>query len=182
MSSFEDRVTSVVRGILSDSTQLPAEFVSSLPQVVAQNPVSVSPVGIIAYASKTSSVSTTGITFGTGADILASPLSFSADGKSDYLVWVVGRDWFNSGTNRNELHFNLDGSDAGFIAQSIFAVATNGLPLTVAGVLPKPSSGSHTINVRLVVNAGTGTIDGGTGGAGASPPILVFLQRIAIGS
>lgn len=182
MASFDDRVNAALQQILSDPTQLPAEFVNTIPQIVAQNPVPVSPTGIIAYSSTTSPVTTTGTTFGTGADVLPSPLSFSADGKSDYLLWIVCRDWFNNGTNRNELHFNLDGSEAGYFTSSIFAVATNGLPLTAAGMLPKPSVGSHTLNLRLVVNAGTGTLDAGAGGAGAQPPILMFLQRIAIGS
>lgn len=183
MSSFEDRVSEVVQSILSDSTQLPAEFVSALPQLVAQNPVAEAPTGIIAYGIRTSAVSSAGTTFAGGADLLSSVLSFSSDGKSDYLVTVCSSGWSNSTASTTQwLRINLNGADAGSIVGVTGLAAGQQYSLNVAGQLTKPSAGSHTLNVRLMVSGGTGTVQGGSGGAGANLPILVALQRLAVGS
>lgn len=176
MGAFEDKV----RGVLSDTMNLPDDFLSMIPQYVAQNPVPLARTSGTRIASGTnaSTVATTGTTFGTGADLLASPLTFTADGKTDYLLRVSAVGWsINAGTNWLYMHANLDGADAGLIAQEWSDTATGFHRLFVGGVLLKPSSGSHTVNARVRTGgAYTLTVTGGAGGVGASTPIFVSLE------
>ena len=178
MSSFEDRVSGIVQSVLSDSTQLPAEFVSALPQIVAQNPVPVAKTSGMRLASgnRTADVSTTGTTFAAGADLLSSALRFTATGSNNYIVRAHAWGWTND-TNaaENILRLNYDGADGGFMAGAHLEVATHYAPVTGVALI-SPAAGSHSINVRLTVSAGTGTVKGGTGGAGASLAIVVTVE------
>lgn len=132
-----------------------------------------------ASGKKTSSVTSSGTTFAAGTDLLASALSFTADGTSDYLIRVRGVSWFNnSATGTNQLRINLDGADDGFICTWSVPAANAALPLVAEAVIPAPSAGAHTVNARLTVAAGTATINAGAGGAGANAPILVAVAVI----
>lgn len=136
-------------------------------------------VGILAKGKKTSSASTTGTTFGTGVDLLASALSFTADGTSDYAVVVSADGVLNTGTpNSNQFNINLDGSDVGIIGVFKTAAVQQEIPVCLRGVILAPSAGSHTVNVRFFVSAGTGQVVGGAGGAATDQPILVTVERL----
>jgi hypothetical protein len=181
--AFRDSVESIVQGILADQTQWPEEMSYAIPQLVAQSPIAAPSTGIIAFGTRTSNVTTTGTTFAGGADILSSPLSFTASGKDSYLLTVIGRDWQNNtASTRNILRLNLDGADAGIFADDSVTAANFPNILNAQGVINIPSVGSHTINARFQVTGGTGTIEAGSGGAGVSTPILVTVQRIAVGN
>ena len=135
------------------------------------------PGGRIAYGTRTSTVSTAGTTFGTGADLLSSALSFMADGSSDYLISVASSGWQNSTNATTQwLRINLDGADAGSIIGVTNLAAGVQYALAGLGFLTKPTAGNHTLNVRLMVSGGTGTVQGGTGGAGGNLPIIVTIE------
>ena len=176
--SFDDQVTSIVQKILSDSTQLPSEFISSLPQIVAQNPVSTAKTSgmRIASATTTSTVTTTGTTFAGGTDILGSALKFTASGSNSYIVRVSALAWQNSVINENFAKLNLDGADGGFMAAAHIEVA--GHLECLAGVAYiTPAAGEHSVNVRVHSNAaGTLTVLGGAGGAASNLPIIVTIE------
>lgn len=128
--------------------------------------------------TRVTNVSTSGTTFAAGADLLATPLSFTSDGSS-YLLRVMAVGWFNNtGGQTNVLRINLNGADAGSFASNYFATGTQSAPLTVAGVVVTPSAGSHTINARLTVGGGQGTVLAGAGGAGLNTPLLVTIEKI----
>lgn len=180
MSSFEDRVSGIVQSVLSDSTQLPAEFVSALPQIVAQNPVPKPLVSgaRIAYGIKTANVTTTGTTFAAGTDILATALKFSASGSNTYILRVHAPGWSNSAAgNLNIIRMNLDGADNGVMAYGNAPAIDYNMDLSAAGAFT-PSVGEHSVNARFTVGAGTGTIQGGSGGAGLSLAIIVTLEVV----
>lgn len=134
------------------------------------------PGSVIAQGTKTANVATTGTTFATGADVLAAPLSFTADGSSNYVVSVFATDWFCNAAGVLTLSLNLDGADAGQIAVASPGTG-NAASLGATTMLISPSAGTHTVNARLIVSTGTGTIEGGSGGAGAKRPILVAVQH-----
>lgn len=176
--SFDDRVNAALQQILSDPIQLPTEFVSALPQIVAQNPVAVAHTSgmRIAKGTKASSVATTGTTFAAGADLLASALQFTAVGGNSYIVRVSAPFWQNSAAaNGCDLRLNLDGADAGFVARITSPAINAGVPCVGVGYFT-PSAGSHTVNIRLSVSAGTGTVQAGSGGAGTNLPIVVTIE------
>jgi hypothetical protein len=133
-----------------------------------------------ASGQKTSSVTSSGVGFASGTDILGTPLSFTADGTSDYLIRISATSWTNNGAagSRNQLAVNLDGSQAGYFADSASPAAGRQMMCEFNGVIPAPSAGTHTVNVRLGVTAGTATVTGGSG-VGANPsPILVAVAVI----
>lgn len=138
-------------------------------------------IGNVVHGTKTSSVSTSGTTFSGGADLLASVLSFTADGTSDYLVVGSGVGWAN-GTSGNgmQARLNLDSADGGIIQEIDIgtALAADGLPFSPRGIILAPSAGSHTVNIRVnAVAGGTVTVAAGVGGAGTNGPIVVTIQK-----
>jgi hypothetical protein len=182
LSSFEDRVQEVLQSLFSDPSQLPPEVINAIPQIVAQNPVAEVATGIISYGTSNTSVSATGTTFATGTDVLSTPLSFTATGKDNYLLIVSAPVWNNGTASASSiLSINLDGTDAGQIAQITESTSlTSQFSLYACGVIPTPSVGSHAVNARLIASAGTATIAAGAGGAGTRTPILVAVKRLAI--
>jgi hypothetical protein len=130
----------------------------------------------IASGTRTSSVTTSGTTFATGADLLASTLSFTADGVSNYLILVNAPTWNNSVAGTMFLELNLDGVETGVIASSSSGAASTAL--TAKGVLITPAAGSHTVNIRLHTTAGTASVQGGSGGGGNYFPILVAIYKL----
>lgn len=126
------------------------------------------PGGRIAYGTNTNSVSTAGTTFAAGADLLATPLKFTATGSNSYILSVFAPAWFNTGAFLNVLHLNVDGVDNDLFCYANLFANTNA-PLADATIFT-PSAGNHTVNVKLVVTGGTGTI------SVTSRPILVTLE------
>jgi len=166
----------VTRLDLRDGINLTWVMTRVAGKVVATPSVSVIPGAVLARGFRTANVSTVGTTFATGADLLASPLSFTADGTSSYLVHVAAELWLNGvGGSVNFLRLNLDGADAGILLASTCDVANANYPCQAAGVLT-PAAGPHTMNVRLTVSASTGTVAGSTGGANVAVPIIVTVE------
>jgi hypothetical protein len=137
------------------------------------------PGQVLQKGKKTSNVSTSGTTFGAGADLLAADLTFTADGTSDYGLFVSASRWQNSTSGAvNELDIKLDGADQGEIAQLVAPAANVGDTLCCLGVIQAPAAGAHTVNARMYATAGTATAAAGTGGAGGSSPILVMVVKL----
>src|SRR5690242_6406084 len=180
---MQDGFTGKVLDVLSDPMNLPPEFLDYMVQHQAVNGLSVSPQDrstTIAHSPPvTTGLTTTGTTFGTGVDLLSTPLSFTASGGNSYLIHVVGPGIIQStATQATLLNANLDGADAGRIGGFQPLVAGGVIPLTVVGVIT-PASGNHTINVRMFVSgASTGTVQAGAGGVGNLAPLLVSLSVI----
>ena len=159
---------------------LPAEFLDYQIQYQAQNTLPVAKTSGMRLASgtKAASVTATGTTFAAGTDVLASALEFTASGSNNYIVRIGAAEWFtNTAGAANFLHVNLDGADAGIICQTTFTATNQGTPCVAFAELGTiPAAGEHSVNVRLRVNSGTGTVLGGAGGAGVQLPIIVTLE------
>lgn len=133
----------------------------------------------ITYGTKTSDVTTTGSSFAAGADLLASALSFTADGTSDYVVEVASRAWLSSASGDIFADINLDTASGGILANYTSPGTGQAIPLRASGVIVAPTAGAHTVNVRVYSATGSPTlvVKGNIGGAGASVPILVWVRK-----
>lgn len=134
-------------------------------------------IGLLAHGSRAASVSTSGTTFGTGADLLASPLSFTADGVSDYIVEIAAPWWQITTLNGLTTRLNLDGADAGYIEERDPQAANKAMGYRMSTIILAPAAGVHTVNARLVVGGGTATVQAGAGGAGVDRPILMTVRK-----
>ena len=136
------------------------------------------PGGNVGFATRTANVATAGTTFGTGADLLASDISFTANGSLSYIVRVSAASWQNTlSGGANFLYLKYDGAQAGEMAVINCPGVSFNVPFAVAPLyLITPAAGTHTVNLRLVVNSGTGTVVGGAGGAANAVPITVTID------
>lgn len=107
--SFDDRVNAALQQILSDPIQLPAEFISFLPQIVAQNPVPSAETfnvrGVYRKSTSKRVVNTV-----TETDLLNGEVSIPAGilGTTGVLRLTAEGDWLNnSGANRVTPRFKL---------------------------------------------------------------------------
>lgn len=137
---------------------------------------------IVAFGFHFAPVNTGGNNFAGGADMLSpSPLAFTADGVSNYLVTVAAASWqLNALNHAAEAHINFDGTDAGQLAQMVSVIANVGETFIGEGVLLTPAQGPHTVNVRAWADSAgdTLTIIGGPGGAGQRGPIIVKVIQL----
>ena len=157
-----------VRSVLVDTLNLPAEFLDYVGiQYPSQNVLAVAKTTgeRLATGTTDSNVSTTGTTFGTGADVLGTALEFTVTGNNNYIVRMFGPNWSNSTAGDGcQLRVNLDGADAGGMGQYTSATAGALAPCVGIGFITRPATGSHSVNVRLVaVTGGTATIQAGAG-------------------
>lgn len=137
---------------------------------------------IVTRSTRTSSVSTTGTTFAGGADVLASALSFTADGISDYIATLSG---YVGGTNGfgGNIALNLDTADGGWVHRWILDSADTSAEfsgLNLRTIIVAPAAGAHTVNFRAVSASasGTFTVTGGAGGAATARPILATVEKL----
>ena len=175
-SNFSDEV----RSVLSDTMNLPADFLNYQLQYQIQNPVQVPKASgqRIATSTVTSAVTATGTTFATGTDVLSSAIEFTAQGNNDYIVRLLAPSWFNNtGADGCQINLNLDSADGGRMANMTSGAANELQNCSGVGYITKPSAGEHSVNVRLLaVTGGTAAINGGAGGVGAQGPIVVTLE------
>ena len=172
--TFADKVYDV----LSDTLNLPEDFLDYVGiQYPAINPISTAKTSgmRIAYATRNANIATAGVTFGTGVDLLTTPIQFTAQGSQNYIFRVNATGWFNTNVAQNQLRMNLDGADNGFLALCTIPAANETMPVIAAGIFT-PTVGEHSVNARLTVTAGTGTVQGAGGGAGNALPIVVTLE------
>lgn len=166
-----------VYNVLADTTNLPDGFLSGLQQWLITNPVANAPASgdLVAYGTATT-LTTTGTTFATGANLLAADLPFNAPTGRDYVLRVSAPLWSTATVGDPPiLHISLDGADQGIIAQGSDGDAHCG-PLLVEGLV-LVAAGPHTINATLVSTAGAlATVTGSVGGAGSFVPIVVSLK------
>ena len=166
-----------VRDVLSDTMNLPSEFLNFLPQFIAQNPVAAPRIAgqEVAFGSRNATVAATGTTFATGTDLLSAPLEFTATGQGSYILYVFAAGWSNTniGTS-NSLYLNLDGASGGVFCQSSSTTANAIMGCTSASYISAPSQGRHSVNARLVVGSGTGSVFGAS--ASGYLPILLSLR------
>lgn len=147
----------------------------------AEYDADVSRLGAWASGTKTANVTTTGTTYGTGADLLASTISFTADGVSNYLIRAKAYYWSHTVAGTQMIAaLNLDAAQSISIGTATCSTASGFVPFNFEGVLVTPSSGSHTVNIRVWgAAAGTVTVGAGTGtGLGGQTPILVAVAVI----
>jgi hypothetical protein len=135
--------------------------------------------GILVSGSRSTDLSTAAVSFGTGADVLASPLTFAADGTSSYAVFIFGPGQTNNfagGGKQNELALVLDGAQSVFV--SFIGTAATSQPISLAGmgIIATPALGNHTVNVRFWVSGGTGTLF--ASGSLANSNILVYVTKL----
>jgi len=178
----------VTPGTYGDSTHVGQFTVNLAGQVTAASNVAISGGGgggsgftLVARTTFTSSVSTSGTTFATGANLLPSSLAFTGDGTTDYFVQLFARQWSNTGASgtHNRMSVNYDSADAGIVADYAFAGSGFSGSLVASAVLAAPTAAAHTVNFRLFVSAGTGTVSVGAGGAGQSMPGVALLYKFA---
>ena len=175
--SFEDRVSEVVRGILSDSTQLPAEFISSLPQIVAQNPVPGSAIGKeLDYVQITTNY--TNATTGFTSIIDGSPISFGVSTRIKIeffspLVELSGAgvsgiiELFDGSTDLCELAGITSNSGTGVVDRP----AKSEMFLTA-------SAGTHTYHIKArMLTAGSILVAAGTGSGATTAPAWYRVTR-----
>ena len=142
------------------------------------NSGSSSGAGVIASGTRTTDVSTTATTYGTGADVLAAPISFTANGTSSYLVMCVGPGWRNSLSGQsNTLCLTIDGAQGAIMSFYSAAAAQEPDPLSGVALLVTPSAGTHTLNAKFFVSAGTGLLFSGTTFTGAA--IVFYVLQLA---
>lgn len=107
--------------------------------------------GFLAYGTQGSTKSTTGTTFPTGVDLLASAISFTADGSSNYVVRVTV-----PSAQLANLRLNLDSASGDLMCFCPVTGSSGVGPVPVAGVaVISPAAGVHTVNVRLYATSGT---------------------------
>lgn len=136
---------------------------------------------LVAYGTYNSTRTTSGTTFATGIDLLASPLSFIADGLSDYLVSVAVSTWVNNVVGAiNHMVLNLDGLDAGRIIEQTQPTASYLMQCHSETPILIPSFGPHTVNVRQYCSAGSVTAYGSAGGVNTERPMLVKVERMVL--
>jgi hypothetical protein len=117
------------------------------------------------------SVPSSATTFAGGVDVLAAPLTFTADGTSTYRI-VCTASGGSSTVSAGRAVLNLDGAEAGTMA----TITNNTTDPIYGAITITPAAGSHTVNVRLYCTAaGTVTLLGGAGGAGVAAPIEVVV-------
>ena len=120
----------------------------------------------LAYIERTTNYSITATTIATGTDMFSSDLTFTADGTSSYLVaFYAGSYSSHSGSGGVvELYLTDGGNNAlGRFSQQQINTTGN---LPGSGVRQRyytPASGSRSINIRGIVNSGTGTLGMGDG-------------------
>ena len=172
-SSFEE----AVKAVLSDTLNLPAGFLDYVGiQYPAQNVLPVAKTSgqrLAVDTSTVSNVTATGTTFGTGTDVLATAIEFTATGNNNYIVRLFGNA-FSNGTSGDgaQLRVNLDGADGGGMGETISAANSQWVPCVGVGYISRPSPGEHSVNVRLLaVTGGTATMT-----ASSTSPIIVTLE------
>ena len=177
-SNFPDEV----RSILSDTGNLPSDFLNFIVQWNVSNPVQGqpgTPFTLIGFKTNTSSVTTSGTTFGTGADLAATAISFTDAGSGTYMLSVRAPFWSSGVGSGVVLRLNLDGADKGQFASSVPTQVTGGTESFSADGVFQVAPGNHTINARLVSLSGaTATIGAGGGGPANDTPLFVGLYRL----
>lgn len=131
---------------------------------------------VVAHGSRTSSVTTTGTSYGTGADLLASAVTFTADGSSDYAVRFSCAA-FSNPSNPPSAALTLDGSQSSTMIDQLGSTQMAG---DVSCLISAPSAGTHSVNIRVWAGGATTlTVKGGAGGSSTDMPILVTVMRLS---
>jgi hypothetical protein len=130
---------------------------------------------IVARGNFTSIITTTGTTFATGTDLLASALTFISDGASDYLVEMFTLDYIQSAAGSVLVHLNLDGVDGGNTTAVSMSAAGFAQAGWASSFIPSLAAGAHTVNLRIVVGGGTGTVNAST-----TRPGLITVSRLPL--
>jgi len=133
----------------------------------------------VAYGERQANVATAAAAgFANGADLLATALSFTADGATAYMVEFYVPSVTNGGAaNYTGFSINLDGAQYGKFLPgygAFNAINAYGRQKIV------PSAGVHTLNIRMYSEgAWISTAYGGTGGSNNCNPIFVRLTRVS---
>jgi|SRR5215831_345529 len=132
----------------------------------------------VAYGERQANVATAAAAgFANGADLLATALSFTADGATVYMVEFYVPAITNGGGNFTSFAINLDGAQLDQLVgpYGLF----NALPAYGRHRIT-PAAGVHTLNVRMYSQgAFVSTALGGTGTGSGVAPIFVRLTRVS---
>lgn len=149
----------LVNADIASGAAISASKISGLPSPVVGSPV-------------TTTVTTTGTTYATGADVLSSALSFTADGASSYVVTVRASSWATDTAGHSaRVSLNLDSAQGELMGEFYPGGMNYYVPLNASAVVVAPSAGTHTVNVKLWCG-GSGTskiVAGASGGTGGGP-------------
>lgn len=107
------------------------------------------------------------------ADLFMSSDTFTTDGATPLLLTFAVRG-ITRGTSNIQLLFFQDGTVIGNVAANSQAGTIGAHPRTVV----TPTAASHYWDLRATVNAGTGTLEAGSGGAGAYRAATFSVQRL----
>ncbi len=108
------------------------------------------------------SVSTAGTSFAGGANLLASNISFTADGISRYAVLALGPNWSTNSSAQTTIIASavFDGAQGNLF--DTFTFGTNVLLPFAGGIdLGVVSAAVHTINIRIYGGTGTTAVTAG---------------------
>lgn len=134
----------------------------------------------VGYVEFTAPVSVTA-TVEASSDTIVTAAAFTADGVSAYLITFSCPDAFPSsaaaGRNLRICLFQ-DGTTLGHIAVFQTPAAANSINPIERSTRLIPSAGSRTYSIRAFVNAGTGTVDAGTGGSGNLRPGYIRISKV----
>jgi hypothetical protein len=134
----------------------------------------------VAYGENTSPV-TVAATTEAGATTVVTAPAFTADGNSQYLVefGTVGVVPPTPSASYMMLALFLDGVAIGALAFTQTPAGANAMsiPQRITRRLT-PAAGSRVFSVRAYVNAGSGSVFGGTGGAGQNMPTFLRVTKV----
>ena len=138
---------------------------------------------VAAYTQITAGVNVTATTEGT-ADTILTGTAVNFDGASQYLLIFYADNYRpdNSAAARQiTFWLYLDGASVGEMGTTISpqAGAANMFTPLFLSRRVSPSAGSHTYSIRSSVNAGTGTVSAGAGGAGLTSPAYLLVTKLA---
>lgn len=127
------------------------------------------------YVQKTSNTSITATSDST-ADTIVTGASMSFDGTAIIIEFFTPFMANPTGNINIELELYEDGSRIGHLGQETGESVIQRVPVLVRRK-HTPSAGTHQYSIRAFVDSGTGTINGGAGGAGAYMPCYMRITK-----
>jgi hypothetical protein len=127
-----------------------------------------------ARASITAAVNTTATSSGTSTTLLSTG-AFTLEGPTNCLIEV-----FAASITKGTTNIDIELFDGSTFIQSLSGhlAASVALPGAQLSAITLLSGGSHTLNVKGFVDAGTGTLGAGTGATGQSPPSTILVSPV----
>jgi hypothetical protein len=131
----------------------------------------------LAYIERTTNYTTTADLLANAGDVFSSDQTFTADGTSSYIVQFYTPRLIQSNNFGTLSVILTDGGNNG-LGRLAFQQPSDGNENGAGGLFQRfytPAAGSRSLNVRGVINSGTGTIGAGDGtGSNDMPAFLAI--------